>query len=128
MAGKSQRQIAAILCCYNSKISRELRRNRIHGYQPEMAQHSPTIRRRAAFKRHKRSQWLRDWVAERLKEHWSPERIAGFMRRMNIPVQVSHQWVYDFIHRDRLLGGHLWSFCRHWNHRGRGAQTQSEGS
>lgn len=105
VAGKSQRQIAAMLGCHNSTISRELRRNSIRGYEPERAQHQANTRRRTAFKRHKRVQWLTDWVTERLKEHWSPEQIAGFMRRKNIPVQVSHQWVYDLIHRDRLLGG-----------------------
>lgn len=51
-----------------------------------MAQHQANTRRRAAFKRHKRVQWLTDWVTDRLRQHWSPEQIAGFMARMNIPV------------------------------------------
>ena len=116
-----------MLGCHNSTISRELRRNSIRGYEPERAQHQANTRRRTAFKRHKRVQWLTDWVTERLKEHWSPEQIAGFMRRMNIPVQVSHQWVYDLIHRDRLLGGRLWSFCRHRNNRGRKRRAKEAG-
>jgi len=35
VAGKSQRQIAAMPGCHNSTISRELRRNSIQGYEPE---------------------------------------------------------------------------------------------
>ncbi len=37
VAGKSQRQIAAMLGCHNSTIIRELRRNSIRGYEPEIA-------------------------------------------------------------------------------------------
>jgi IS30 family transposase len=77
LAGKSQRQIAAMLGCHNSTISRELRRNSIRGYEPERAQHQANTRRRTAFKRHKRVQWLTDWVTKGLKEHWSPEQIAA---------------------------------------------------
>lgn len=127
VAGKSQRQIAVLLGCHNSTISRELRRNRVQGYEPEMAQHRSNSRRRAAFKRHKRVQWLTNWVSERLEEYWSPEQIAGFMSRMDAPVRVSHQWVYDLIHRDRLQGGKLWRFCRHRNSRGRRRRAKEAG-
>ncbi|NWO07144.1 MAG: helix-turn-helix domain-containing protein, partial [Alteromonadaceae bacterium] len=48
VAGKSQRQIAAILGCHNSTVSRELRRNSVHGYEPEMAQHQTNSRRKVS--------------------------------------------------------------------------------
>lgn len=127
VAGKSQRQIAAVLGCHNSTISRELRRNSIQGYEPESAQHQANTRRRAAFKRHKRVPWLTNWISKRLKEYWSPEQIAGFMSRMEAPVQVSHQWIYDLIHRDRLQGGKLWRYCRHRNNRGRKRRAKEAG-
>ncbi|WP_410330039.1 type II toxin-antitoxin system ParD family antitoxin [Marinobacter sp.] len=59
VAGKSQRQIATLLGCHSSTISRELRRNSVHGYEPERAQHQATIRRQTAFKRHKQSRACR---------------------------------------------------------------------
>lgn len=127
VAGKSQRQIAAVLGCHNSTISRELRRNSIQGYEPESAQHQANTRRRAAFKHHKRVPWLTNWISKRLKEYWSPEQIAGFMSRMESPVQVSHQWIYDLIHRDRLQGGKLWRYCRHRNNRGRKRRAKEAG-
>ncbi|MEC9295890.1 MAG: IS30 family transposase [Pseudomonadota bacterium] len=127
VAGKSQRQIAAMLGCHSSTISRELRRNSIRGYDPERAQCRANTRRRVAFKRHKRVPWLTGWVSDRLKQHWSPEQIAGFMGRMNAPVRVSHQWIYELIHRDRLEGGKLWTYCRHRNNRGRKRRAKEAG-
>lgn len=127
VAGKSQQQIAAMFGCHSSAISRELRRNSVHGYDPESAQYRANTRRRVAFKRHKLVSWLTNWVAERLKQHWSPEQIAGFMGRMIAPVRVSHQWIYDLIHRDRLEGGKLWTCCRHWNNRGRKRRAKEAG-
>jgi len=127
VAGKSQRQIAAMLGYHNSTISRELRRNSTQDYEPETDQHQANVRRRIALKRHKRLPWLTNCVTEGLKEHWSPEQIAGFTRRLNIPVQVSHQWVYHSIHRDHLLGGRLWHFCRHRNNSGRQRRAKEAG-
>ena len=49
------------------------------------------------------------------------------MGRMNTPVQVSHQWIYDLIHRDRLEGGKLWVYCWHRNNRGRKRQAKEAG-
>ena len=112
---------------HSSTISRELRRNSVHNYEPERAQHQADTRRRTAFKRHKRVNWLTNWVIERLKQHWSPEQIAGFISRMNAPVRVSHQWIYDLIYRDRLEGGKLWSYCRHRNNRGRKRRAKDAG-
>lgn len=94
VAGKSQRQIASVLGCHSSTISRELRRNSERGYEPEVGQHRSNTRRRTAFKRHKRVKWLTEWVTKRLRQYWSPEQIAGFMSHMDVPVRVSHQWIY----------------------------------
>ncbi|WP_081813574.1 IS30 family transposase [Marinobacter sp. HL-58] len=126
-AGESKRQIVAILSCHNSTISRELQRNSVRSYEPETAQHKANIWRRNAFKRDKRVQWLTDWVTERLKGHWSPEQIAAFTRRMNTSVQISHEWAYALTHRDRLLGGRLWRFCRHRNNRDRKRRAKEAG-
>jgi|TARA_R110000823_G_scaffold298902_1_gene419530 IS30 family transposase len=127
VAGKSQRQIAGIIGCHSSTVSRELRRNSTSGYDPEHAQQQSNARRSQAFKWHKRVQWLTEWVRKQLKQYWSPEQIAGFMHRVNAPVRVSHQWIYDLIHRDRLRGGNLWRYCRHRNSRGRRRKAKDAG-
>jgi IS30 family transposase len=40
------------------------------------------------------------------------------MYHMDKSVRVSHQWIYDLIHRDRLNGGYFWRYRRHRNSRG----------
>jgi len=51
VAGKSQRQIAAMLGCHNSTISCELRRNSTQGYEPESAAIFNPVVQMTAFKR-----------------------------------------------------------------------------
>ncbi|GGE61553.1 hypothetical protein GCM10011533_12570 [Streptosporangium jomthongense] len=56
VAGKSQRQIAVIIGRHSSTVGRELRRIGTSDYDPEDAQHQSNVRRRQAFKWHKRVQ------------------------------------------------------------------------
>jgi len=110
--GRSQRQIARALDCHSSTISRELRRNRQPGgYHPDQAQVASDTRRRTARKASKRVPCLVQWVSNLLKDEWSPEQIAGVMKRIG-SLQVSHQWIYEMIYRDKATGGDLWKRCR----------------
>lgn len=113
VAGKSQRQIATMLGCHSSTISREIKRNGTSkGYQAEPAQRSSEQRRRQAAKTHKRVSSLIDWVSRLIRKRWSPDQIAGLMARMG-ELRVSRQWIYDLILRDRAKGGKLWTYGRH---------------
>jgi len=110
--GWSQRTIAQKLCCHSSTISRELRRNGgPEGYEPEPAESLSQCRRRTAFKAHKRVPSLVHWIEKQIQYEWSPDQIAGFMRRVG-SIQVSHQWIYNLIYRDKIAGGDLWKYCR----------------
>jgi len=110
--GWSQRAIAQELCCHNSTISRELRRNRgLEGYDPASAESLSQRRRRTVFKAHKRVPSLVHWIEKQIQYESSPDQIAGFMSRVG-SIKVSRQWIYHLIYRDRLAGGRLWTYCR----------------
>ena len=111
--GLSVRAIAAKLRRSPSTISRELRRNggpvRKCYYGPHAAQLRATARKRLAS-RHKR---LRDpvvlrYVESKLQLRWSPEQIAGRLRRDIPGKRISHEAIYQWIysnapHLARLL-------------------------
>ena len=110
--GYTQRQIAREIGRSPSTISRELRRNQgIDGYQAETAQQVADRRRREARKRHKRIPELIAWVEARLRDDWSPEQIAGSLRKAGYPL-VSHEWIYRHIERDQKAGGDLYKHLR----------------
>ena len=50
-------------------------------------------------------------VRRLLLEQWSPEQIAGTLRRLN-ELQISHQTIYRYIRRDWRSGGVLWQELR----------------
>jgi len=110
--GWSQRRIAQEINCHSSTISRELRRNRsLNEYEPAEASRLSGHRRKSAHKSHKRAPSLIDWVTKQIQSEWSPDQVAGFMRRVG-SIQVSHQWIYSLIYRDKIAGGDLWKYCR----------------
>src|SRR5262245_66496888 len=80
--GQSVRQIAAALDRPPSTISRELKRNGgvQVGYKPSYAQLQAKARRWKGS-RLERDESLRAAVIERLASGWSPEQIAGRLRR-----------------------------------------------
>ena len=110
----SLRTIASKIGCSSSTVSREIRRNRTGTgeYCPERAQQRSEKRRRSARKAHKQALSIIVWVGARLRERWSPEQIAGFIRRCGSRL-VSHQWIYELIRWDKAAGGDLWRYCRH---------------
>ncbi len=110
-AGHNQTQIAAVVACHKSTISRELRRNRGHkGYRPQQAQ-------ALAHTRHYRSHPPRiaeqtwHWVELLLGHEWSPEQIAGRLKLEQRPT-VSHERIYLYIYADKQRGGTLYRHLR----------------
>ena len=97
-AGRSIRQIAADLDRSASSVSRELKRN--HGaqvgYKADYAQEQARARRWTGS-RLERNAELRTLVLDRLKLGWSPEQIAGWLKRTypeDESCQVSHETIY----------------------------------
>src|ERR687885_1504496 len=109
--GLSLRAIAARLGRAASTISRELRRNALPkgGYLPVYAEgcYLERRQRRAILEQDER---LGRFVRERLLEGWTPEQIAGWLRRGEERGlrPVSTETVYAFIHRAGQKGEKLW--------------------
>jgi len=116
-AGKLQRQIAVRLGRSKSTISRELRRNRSrNGYWGAAAQ-------RKAERRRRERPWIakmqrpevRRYVAERLRQRWSPDQIAG-RSRSDFPHdrrrQISPPTVYAWIRGQQARGKHWQRYLR----------------
>lgn len=98
-AGRSVRAIAAGLGRAASTVSRELQRNGgRQGYRAGQADERAWRRaRRPKACKLARNRQLRRLVASKLKEDWSPEQIAGFLRQVyadDESMQVSHETIY----------------------------------
>ena len=130
-AGKMQTQIADRLGRDKSTISRELRRNRSrNGYWAGAAQ-------RKAQRRRSERPWVakmqrpevRRYVADRLRQRWSPDEIAG-RSRSDFPRDrrrhVSPPTIYAWIRDEEARGRHWRRYLRRlgrkrpeWEKRGR---------
>ncbi len=96
--GSSVRQIAAALDRSPSTICRELKRNRAQaGYKPGYANQRSRARRWKGS-RLERDERLRDAVIKRLASGWSPEQIAGRLKREQGRHVISYESIYRFIY------------------------------
>jgi IS30 family transposase len=118
--GLSGREIARRLDRHHSTIDRELLRNgpRFEGqvYVHEAAQRQADARSRwpRPFRRrdHRR---LHLYVVAGLRNDWSPEQIAGQLRRDHAADQrmrVSPETIYQWVYRDAASGGALFEHLR----------------
>ena len=110
-AGHNQTEIAAMIGCHKSTISRELSRNRgPQGYYPVQADKLATGRHRAA---HHRRITAETWqqVELLLRQQWSPEQISGRLKLQRQPA-VSHERIYLYVYADKRRGGTLHSHLR----------------
>jgi IS30 family transposase len=110
-AGHNQTEIARILGRSKSTISREVRRNKgMRGYRPKQAHRFAQERRRSkCFRRISDGVW--DWVERLLREDWSPEQISLWLAQEK-KLFISHEWVYQYILRDKRAGGGLYRHLR----------------
>ena len=106
-SGMSIRQIAKALKRNASTISREIKRNstelgsrgRFKRYFPQAAQRQSEQRRERCHRPIKYDEEVKEYVAKKLLEHWSPEQIAHRESEHQIP---STSTIYRMIHRDHL--------------------------
>jgi len=105
-AGHNQSQIALVVGCHKSTISRELRRNHGQkGYRPYQADELAFDRQCEAYR--SRIAWQTWQQVERLlRQQWSPEQIAGRLKLEQQPT-VSHECIYLYVYADKRRGGTL---------------------
>lgn len=118
----TQKEIAEEVGVHPSTISRELRRNKgQRGYRRKQS-HRKAMRRRKGKAKTRITQ--EDWnlVESHLKKQWSPEQISGRLEKDGT-LQISHQWIYEYIWEDKENGGKL-----HKNLRCRSKYRKSYGS
>ena len=105
-AGHNQSQIAAVVACHKSTISRELRRNcGQKGYRPHLADELAFDRQCDAYHARIAPQTWQQ-VERLLRQEWSPEQIAGRLKLEQHPT-VSHECIYLYVYADKRRGGTL---------------------
>ena len=104
-AGNKQSEIARLIEVHKSTVSRELRRNRGQkGYRPKQAQQFALNRRKKARYRIDASSWI--LIEALIRQEWSPEQVSDWLK-VNYALQISHEWIYQYILMDKHAGGDL---------------------
>jgi IS30 family transposase len=105
-AKHNQSQIASIVGCHKSTISREMRRNcGQKGYRPHQADELAYDRQCDAYRARITPQTWQE-VERLLRLDWSPQQIAGRLKLEKRPT-VSHECIYMYIYADKRHGGTL---------------------
>ena len=103
-AKAKQKKIAGILRKHRSSIWREIQRNGKNTYNAKVAKQKTKQRRIRANQRFRKidnNERLRKYVIKRLKDYWSPEQIAGRLKRKNGTVVIGKDSIYSFIYDTR---------------------------
>ena len=107
---RTHNEIAKIVGVHKSTVSRELCRNRgQRGYRPKQAHPLALSRRNKTNKSITEDTWQR--VERLIRIEWSPEQISGRMKLQGEPY-ISHEWIYQYILRDKEHGGGLYQHLR----------------
>lgn len=103
--GLTQKEIAREINKDQSAISRELNRNKStnNTYHAGIAKYKAQQRREQAnqvLKRIENDLWLKKYIIKKLKIYWSPEQIAGRVRKDH-NIIVCHEIIYQYIYNQR---------------------------
>ena len=108
--GHYQTEIAKCIGVDKSTISRELKRNHgQRGYRPKQAQSLAMSRRKKGQRRIQSETWV--LIDAKIRLEWSPEHISGWLLKHH-GIQVSHEWIYQYILSDKQAGGDLYKHLR----------------
>ena len=112
--GFNKAQIARALGRHRSTVGRELRRNRTRAdgrYRASTAQEKANGRRSRSRRNRRFTPADFAQVEELLRRQWSPEQVAGHLRREG-RLSLSHETIYRHIWRDKREGGTLYTYLR----------------
>jgi len=104
-----QKEIAQILGKNRTTIYRELKRNKNKDgkYDARIAKQKTKERRiksNQRFRKIENNRWLRGYIIKKIKKYWSPEQIAGRMKKdykFDKSKQIGKDSIYDFIYTER---------------------------
>jgi IS30 family transposase len=106
----NQTEISEVIGTHKSTVCRELGRNcGQRGYRPKQAHHKALCRRNHGHFHILPETW--DLIETKLRLDWSPEQISGWLQRL-YAIQVSHEWIYQYILVDKQAGGELYRHLR----------------
>ena len=110
-AGWSIAQVARWMRRSRSTIYRELSRNRGgKGWRPAQAYELALSRRMGKTgARLDAAVWTE--VERLIRDDWSPEQICRRFRHED-NVRISHEWIYQYVYRDKRAGGQLYGYLR----------------
>jgi len=109
--GHDQSKIAEVIGVHKSTVYRELKRNHGgRGYRYKQANAFAESRKQGkARHRIDGSTWA--FVERLIRKDWSPEQISGWMKK-SMNIAVSHEWIYQYILKDKQAGGFLYLHLR----------------
>jgi transposase, IS30 family len=117
--GASSRQIARELGRNHSTVLREIQRNSSAAEENGPGNYSPAVAAQLAKFRRAKSKHpkladpsLQRWVIRHLTRGWSPEQIAGRLKRTAPRAAVSYEMIYQFIYSPQHRSLRLWEFLR----------------
>ena len=115
--GFNPSEVARQMGRHRSTIARELARNRCDGidncYRYSRAHRRTVARRRRSRRNLHYSEQDFSIVRRFLRKQWSPEQIVGIIRRFRLMKRrMSHETIYQYIWRDKAVGGQLWRHLR----------------
>jgi IS30 family transposase len=130
-AGKPQKEIARVLCLNKSVICREIKRNcdgRSLIYKATLAQSKYEHRQKVKPKQFKFTDEIRLEVMGMIEQDYSPEQVSGVLKK-NGGTTISHEWIYQFIWKNKKQKGTLHTHLRHKGrrYRKRGSSKDSRG-
>jgi len=117
--GKSYREIGKILNRSYRTIGREVQRNSVKSNHPKRVEYFPSKAQKFSEERRKQSKVgklddpaLSRYVINKLGRHWSPEQIAGRLKRKIPHLSVSPEAVYQFVYNQENRKERFWEFLR----------------
>jgi transposase, IS30 family len=105
-AKKNQSQCAKILGMDRSNVSREIKNNKdFDGVYRGIHAHQRYLKRRKIAKAKERkienNTKLRKYIVQKLKLFWSPQQIAGRLKKLNGKSVICHETIYTFVYEKR---------------------------
>lgn len=123
--GYSLRNIARVLGRSPASVSREVKRNNVKGeYVPDKAQHKAYVKRlysKYQGMKIRENQFLANYICEKIKLGWSPERISGRLR-LETGYPISFKAVYKYLYHNPFG----WPLVRYLKYKGKKRKKKSE--